>query len=82
MDSTTYTFPDEDHTLGNLLRHQLLKDPQVVFAAYQVPHPLTRSVQVRVSTVDVPVDEVMSSVVDNLTDELDEFDRAFNEALA
>ena len=29
----------EDHTLGNTVRMQLHRDPNVVFAGYQVPHP-------------------------------------------
>ncbi|KAG6865640.1 hypothetical protein C0991_000810 [Blastosporella zonata] len=30
----------QDHTLGNMLRAQLLSMPQVLFAGYKVPHPL------------------------------------------
>jgi DNA-directed RNA polymerase II subunit RPB11 len=36
----TFTFNKEDHTVGNLLRMQLLRDPQVKFAGYMHPHPL------------------------------------------
>ena len=39
-----YTFHKEDHTLGNLLKQQLLKDPNVIFAGYKVPHPLEHKV--------------------------------------
>ena len=31
-----FTINKEDHTLGNLLKHQLLKDPNVLFAGYRV----------------------------------------------
>jgi hypothetical protein len=34
----TYTFNKEDHTLGNLLRMQLLKDSTVKFSGYKMPH--------------------------------------------
>lgn len=35
-----FTLNKEDHTLGNLLRSQLLKSPHVLFAAYKVrPQP-------------------------------------------
>lgn len=30
----------QDHTLGNMLRAQLLTIPQILFAGYKVPHPL------------------------------------------
>ncbi|KAK6516302.1 DNA-directed RNA polymerase II core subunit [Arthrobotrys conoides] len=48
----TFTFNKEDHTLGNLLRSQLLKDPKVLFAGYKVPHPLFPSFELRVQTTD------------------------------
>ncbi|KAF8524373.1 DNA-directed RNA polymerase [Hysterangium stoloniferum] len=30
----------QDHTLGNMLRSQLLATPSILFAGYKVPHPL------------------------------------------
>ena len=30
----------EDHTLGNMLRGQLLHSPHVLFSGYRVPHPM------------------------------------------
>eukprot|EP00899_Mesostigma_viride_P020079 jgi/Mesvir1/28072/Mv04665-RA.1 len=40
----------EDHTVGNLIRVQLLKDPNVLFAGYQLPHPLLYKVNVKIQT--------------------------------
>ncbi|MCJ1241275.1 DNA-directed RNA polymerase II core subunit [Varicellaria rhodocarpa] len=40
----------EDHTLGNLMRSQLLKDPRVKFAGYKVPHPLFSKIELRIQT--------------------------------
>lgn len=31
-----FTINKEDHTLGNMIRDQLLKDPNVLFAGYKV----------------------------------------------
>jgi DNA-directed RNA polymerase II subunit RPB11 len=42
----------EDHTLGNLLVSQLLKDPQVIFAAYKIPHPLFATFNIRLQVED------------------------------
>ena len=50
--AATFTILKEDHTLGNLLRHQLLKDKRVIFAGYRVPHPLEHTVELRVQTTD------------------------------
>ncbi len=43
-------FEKEDHTLGNMLRAQLLQDARVVFAGYRVEHPLVASFTLRVQT--------------------------------
>ncbi|KAI9674483.1 MAG: DNA-directed RNA polymerase II core subunit [Caeruleum heppii] len=48
--ASTFTFAGEDHTLGNLLRSELLRSPHVTFAAYKVPHPLFSSFELRVQT--------------------------------
>mmetsp|Transcript_44327 Transcript_44327/g.107140 ORF Transcript_44327/g.107140 Transcript_44327/m.107140 type:complete len:144 (+) Transcript_44327:50-481(+) len=48
--SRTFAIGNEDHTLGNALRHVLIKDPRVEFAGYSVPHPAEAIVQIRVQT--------------------------------
>ena len=37
--NATYSFYNEDHTLGNVLRNVLIKNKSVEFCAYSVPHP-------------------------------------------
>jgi DNA-directed RNA polymerase II subunit RPB11 len=48
----TYILEREDHTLGNLVRMQLLRNPNVVFAGYRIPHPLEPRMVVRLQTTD------------------------------
>jgi DNA-directed RNA polymerase subunit L len=48
----TFILSKQDHTLGNLLRVKLLRDPGVRFAGYRVPHPLIFDCHVRVETMD------------------------------
>ena len=48
--SRTIVLGDEDHTLGNALRHVLMNDPRVNFAGYCVPHPSEPVVHIRVQT--------------------------------
>jgi DNA-directed RNA polymerase II subunit RPB11 len=47
-----FVLAKEDHTIGNLLRLQLLRDPTVRFAGYRIPHPLIFECHVRVETMD------------------------------
>ena len=48
----TFVLSKEDHTLGNLIRLQLLRDTSVRFAGYRMPHPLIFDCHVRVETMD------------------------------
>lgn len=50
--SRTFCLGDEDHTLGNALRHVLIQDKNVNFAGYSVPHPSEPVVQIRVQAKD------------------------------
>mmetsp|Transcript_17361 Transcript_17361/g.42433 ORF Transcript_17361/g.42433 Transcript_17361/m.42433 type:complete len:124 (-) Transcript_17361:368-739(-) len=40
----------EDHTIGNPLRVQLLRDQSVLFAGYRMPHPLEDKMQLKIQT--------------------------------
>lgn len=40
----TFELLDEDHTLGNALRHMILKNPDVKFCGYALPHPNERKI--------------------------------------
>ncbi|CAG9321420.1 unnamed protein product [Blepharisma stoltei] len=46
----TFTVHLEDHTLGNIIRMQLLQDDRVRFAGYKAPHPLEQRIQVKIQT--------------------------------
>lgn len=49
--NATFSFYDEDHTLGNLLRNQIVKNKNVEFCAYSVPHPSEPICNVRIQCV-------------------------------
>ena len=55
-------FENEDHTLGNLLRSELLNHPKTVFAAYKLPHPLYRKVEIRLETSE-NAESVLADVI-------------------
>mmetsp|Transcript_9094 Transcript_9094/g.22109 ORF Transcript_9094/g.22109 Transcript_9094/m.22109 type:complete len:140 (-) Transcript_9094:1709-2128(-) len=46
----TFAIGNEDHTLGNALRHILIQNSKVEFAGYSVPHPSEPIVHIRVQT--------------------------------
>lgn len=79
VNAGTFIMRKEDHTLGNLLRIQLLRDEQVRFAGYRIPHPLVFEAQLRVETMDAkhkPAD-VFLSAIDDLKLEVESIERAF-----
>lgn len=69
----TFTMNKEDHTIGNLLRMQLLRDPSVRFAGYMIPHPLINRIDMRIQTSSSTVSpvEVLSSAIEDLGNETD-----------
>jgi len=49
--NATFSFYKEDHTLGNLLRNTLIKNKEVEFVAYTVPHPSEPYMNIRIQAV-------------------------------
>mmetsp|Transcript_71622 Transcript_71622/g.184700 ORF Transcript_71622/g.184700 Transcript_71622/m.184700 type:complete len:225 (-) Transcript_71622:4-678(-) len=50
-DAVVYSIWLEDHTLGNMLRMELLRNKDVLFAGYKVPHPYNHMIELRVQTL-------------------------------
>ena len=77
-----FTLNKEDHTLGNMIRHQLMKDPNVIFAGYKNPSPFVNQVIIRVQTTSdyTPNDAFMNALTD-LVSELSLFEERFKEQL-
>mmetsp|Transcript_17793 Transcript_17793/g.27683 ORF Transcript_17793/g.27683 Transcript_17793/m.27683 type:complete len:145 (-) Transcript_17793:320-754(-) len=48
----TFCISQEDHTIGNSIRHVLMQNQKVNFAGYSVPHPSDSVVHIRVQTTD------------------------------
>lgn len=70
----------EDHTLGNILRMELLRNETVLFAGYKVPHPLDNMIEMRVQTMNKSNPETaLRAAVANLRTEsrsmLEQFDK-------
>mmetsp|Transcript_46185 Transcript_46185/g.90195 ORF Transcript_46185/g.90195 Transcript_46185/m.90195 type:complete len:128 (+) Transcript_46185:200-583(+) len=79
----TFILNREDHTLGNLLRMQLLRDPSVRFAGYRMPHPLQNHVEMKVQTSggNVSPVESLGSAIEDLLNETDHLINGLNDAV-
>lgn len=48
--SKTFAINGEDHTLANALRYLVMKNENVVFCGYTIPHPSEHKVNFRIQT--------------------------------
>ncbi|KAK9835947.1 hypothetical protein WJX81_000393 [Elliptochloris bilobata] len=83
LNAATFTLQREDHTVGNLLRMQLHRDKEVLFAGYKLPHPLEYRMLVKVQTRGrrTPRDVVDAALMD-LVDEFADMKTKFQESAA
>ena len=61
--NATFTFHEEDHTIGNTLRYILNKNPEVAFVGYSVPHPSEPKMNLRLQTVGPPATTVLHNAL-------------------
>ncbi|CAE7245490.1 POLR2J [Symbiodinium sp. CCMP2592] len=72
----------EDHTLGNILRMELLRNEAVLFAGYKVPHPLNNMIELRVQTTPSSTPELaLRRAVANLRSECKSMLSQFDEGI-
>ncbi|MCJ1225348.1 RNA polymerase subunit AC19 [Toensbergia leucococca] len=50
--AASFEFEAEDHTLGNALRYMIMKNPDVEFCGYSIPHPSEAKMNVRIQTYE------------------------------
>ena len=48
--SASFQIVEEDHTLGNALRYIIMKNPDVEFCGYSIPHPSENLLNIRIQT--------------------------------
>lgn len=67
-DETCVTFymNGEDHTLGNSLRYLILKNPEVKFCSYAVPHPSENKINLKIQTAGMPAVKVLEEGLNSL----------------
>ena len=85
--SATFIFGNENHTLGNPLRHIVMQQPETSFCGYSVPHPYEPKMNLRIQTQEGTTAvkvlkkslEDMEAVCDILDDEFDRAISSFTE---
>ncbi|CAF3872232.1 unnamed protein product [Rotaria sp. Silwood2] len=82
--AVVFTISKEDHTLANMLRAQLLKDPEVIFTGYKIPHPLEHKVILRVQTAGHEYSPInaMENAIKDLIFEMDMLEDRVKQAIA
>ncbi|XP_020604121.1 DNA-directed RNA polymerases I and III subunit RPAC2-like isoform X2 [Orbicella faveolata] len=63
----TFVLHEEDHTLGNSLRYIIMKNPDVVFCGYSIPHPSENKINLRIQTNGTPAIDVLRRGLSELT---------------
>nr|AAN71209.1 GM15177p [Drosophila melanogaster] len=70
------------HEICILACSQLLKDPNVLFAGYKVPHPLEHKFVIRIqTTADYSPQEAFMNAITDLLAELSLFEERFKDAI-
>ena len=82
QNASTILVQNHDHTLGNVIRYQLLRDQRVRFAGYKKPHPLEEKIEIKVHTDGtVKPDEAVRDSCTKLGDELEKLAAEFRTEL-
>ncbi|KAF8768524.1 hypothetical protein HU200_007534 [Digitaria exilis] len=78
VNAASFTIEREDHTIGNIVRMQLHRDPNVLFAGYKLPHPLQYKIIVRIHTTSQSSPtQAYTQAVNDLDKELEYLKQAF-----
>ncbi|KAK3070080.1 RNA polymerase subunit AC19 [Teratosphaeriaceae sp. CCFEE 6253] len=79
--AASFAFDHEDHTLGNALRYMIMKNPDVEFCGYSIPHPSEAVMNLRIQTWDdVSAFEVLRKGLSDLADLCDVVEDKFTTA--
>lgn len=67
--AASFQITDEDHTLGNALRYIIMKNPEVEFCGYSIPHPSENKLNIRIQTYgNITAIEALHQGLDNLSE--------------
>ncbi|KAI8671334.1 hypothetical protein NCS57_00608200 [Fusarium keratoplasticum] len=69
--AASFEFIDEGHTLGNALRYIVMKNPDVEFCAYSIPHPSEPKMNIRIQTYSGTAVDALKKGLTDLQDVCD-----------
>lgn len=78
--ASSFQIIDEDHTLGNALRYIIMKNPEVEFCGYSIPHPSENKLNIRIQTYgNITALEALHQGMDNLSELCTHIEETFTE---
>ncbi|SCV03773.1 LAME_0H13102g1_1 [Lachancea meyersii CBS 8951] len=78
----SFQISEEDHTLGNALRYIIMKNPDVEFCGYSIPHPSENLLNLRIQTYgDSTAVEVLHKGLQDLMDLCDAVEDKFTQRI-
>ena len=81
--AASFQIKEEDHTLGNALRYIIMKNPEVEFFGYSIPHPSEAKLNIRIQTYgNISAVEALHQGMDNLSELCDVIEDRFNDKVA
>ncbi|KAL1902578.1 RNA polymerase subunit AC19 [Sporothrix stenoceras] len=66
--AASFEFLEENHTMGNALRFVIMKNPDVEFCAYAIPHPSEAKMNIRIQTYEGTAIEALEKGLRDLQD--------------
>lgn len=80
--SASFQIVEEDHTLGNALRYIIMKNPEVEFCGYSIPHPSENLLNIRIQTYgDITAVEALKKGLADLMDMCDAVEDKFTQRI-
>lgn len=81
--AASFQIADEDHTLGNSLRYMIMKNPEVEFCGYSIPHPSEAKLNIRIQTYGpTTLVQALHKGLDDLLDLCSHIEDTFSEKVA
>ncbi|CEP63097.1 DNA-directed RNA polymerase core subunit RPC19 LALA0_S07e02322g [Lachancea lanzarotensis] len=78
----SFQISEEDHTLGNALRYIIMKNPDVEFCGYSIPHPSENLLNLRIQTYgESTAVEVLHKGLQDLMDLCDAVEDKFTQRI-
>nr|SVE84658.1 EOG090X0LBP [Daphnia pulex] len=77
----TFIFKGEGHTLGNAIRTIILKNPDVIFCGYTIPHPSENKLHLRIETKSISAVDALREGLEQLQNLSDHILKTFETAV-